>query len=50
MHARSALAMRGLRQEEHCQAWLTLGSYRETYSYFVHPANSQLYWEPTPYD
>ncbi|AES67478.1 hypothetical protein MTR_2g094150 [Medicago truncatula] len=26
------------------------GSYGETYNYFIHPVNSQIYWEPTPYD
>jgi hypothetical protein len=50
MHACSTLALRGLKPEEHCHAWLTLGSYRATYNYFIQPVNSQIYWEPTPYE
>lgn len=50
MHACSALALRGLKPEDHCHAWLTLGSYRATYNYFIQPVNSQIYWESTPYD
>lgn len=50
MHACSALALRGLKPEEHYHAWLTLGSYRATYNYFIQPVNSQIYWEPTPYE
>ena len=50
MHACSTLALRGLKPEDHCHAWLTLGSYRATYNYFIQPVNSQIYWESTPYD
>jgi hypothetical protein len=50
MHACAALALRGFKPEDHCHAWLTLGSYRATYSYFIRPVNSQIYWEPTPYE
>jgi hypothetical protein len=50
MHACATLAMRDLKPEEHCHAWLTLGSYKATYSYLIHSVNSQIYWEPTPYD
>ncbi|XP_039689009.1 uncharacterized protein [Medicago truncatula] len=50
MHACSALALRGLKPEDHCHAWLTLGSYRATYNYFIQPVNSQIYWESTPYE
>ena len=50
MHACAALALRGSKPEDHCHAWLTLGSYRATYSNFIQPVTSQIYWEPTPYE
>lgn len=31
MHACATLAMRGLKPEEYCHAWLTLGSYSAYY-------------------
>jgi len=49
MHACVTLVLRGFKLEDHCHAWLTLGSHRATYSYFIQPMNSQIYWEPTPY-
>jgi len=50
MHACASLVLRGFKSEDHCHAWLTLGSYRATYRYFIQPMNSQIYWEPTPYE
>lgn len=48
-HVVAACAHKNEPPENYCHAWLTMGAYRSTYEFYVHPTRSQQYWEPTDY-
>lgn len=50
MHACAAMAHKGLKPEDYCHAWLTIGAYKATYDFFVQPTQSDHYWTPTEYE
>lgn len=49
MHACAAIAFKHLKPEDYCHAWLTIGSYNATYTFFIQPTQGEQYWRRTEY-